>query len=307
MDYSPSTPSAIVGPLAKFMNSLRRLLKAAGLAATFHSIRRGIHFAPWRDIVKGVIRIMRPVRHDALRREPSLLRNLHPAEIAACLHTDSIAVAGVLPPNFVSRLRHVTDRLAIDHYKFVHEVDPYFRRLAEDPAVLDVLRAYFGCEPELLEATLLITGTHNPGPGVRKNRYHLDYGGWDSLNVMVYLTDVDSDSSCHVVIKGSHRTMTYLDAVRGTISADEAQRRFGAAITEITGPAGLVFFENTEAFHERRCGNKRRVMLNLLYASHRAWFSHGRASQKHLEKRARAFIEVRNAGAAHDAARLEAG
>jgi hypothetical protein len=197
----------------------------------------------------------------------------------------------------VNRLRQITDRLPVEEYKLVQLVDEDFLRIAEDPGILAVVRAYFGCDPELLEATLMVTKPKGlPGPGSEKV-FHLDYGGWESLNVMVYLTDVDADSSCHVVIKGSHRTMGYLDAVRGYITAPEARRRFGPAITEIAGPAGLVFFENTEAFHQRRNGPARRVMLNLLYASHRAWASHGRASAKQLRRRAEAIAAARTAAA----------
>ena len=297
MEQSTRATVPSVLSLARFMNWMRRLLKAFRVNKAFHTARRAIHFGPWRGTAKAVIRALRPVRTCNSGKEPSLLPRLEPTLVAAKIRSESVVVAGVLPENFVAEIRRITDHLPVDHYKLVHEVDDRMRRIAEDPGILNVLRAYFGCEPELLESTLLITRTevrrnHRPDKG-----FHLDYGGWESLNVMVYLTDVGKDSSCHLVMKGSHRTMSYLDAVRGRISTPEACKRFGPDITEITGPAGLVFFENTEAFHERRRGNSRRVMLNLLYASHRAWFSHGRASQKHLKKRAHRFDLARGLSA----------
>jgi hypothetical protein len=54
-----------------------------------------------------------------------------------------------------------------------------------------------------------------------------------------------------------------------------------------------VFFENTEAFHRRHPGNDRRVMLNLLYGSHRSWLSLGRTSRAHIEKRLREYDRLR--------------
>lgn len=282
----PTVPSVTL--LARFMSWMRRLQRACRLNKVFHIIRRGIHFGPWRVVAKATIRAFRPIRA-CKPCEESLLRPLEPKLVAAKLRRDSFVIAGNLPRCFVAELRNTTDRLPVNDYKLVHEIDERIRRIAEDPGILDVLRAYFGCEPELLESTLLITRAASQRHLQRDKGFHVDYGGWESLNVMVYLTDVDKESSCHLVIRGSHRKMRYLDAVRGRISTQEANRRFGSDITEITGSAGLVFFENTEAFHERRPGNSRRVMLNLLYASHRAWFSHGRASPKHLKERARIF------------------
>lgn len=60
----------------------------------------------------------------------------------------------------------------------------------------------------------------------------------------------------------------------------------------LTGPAGTLFFENTEAYHRRRQGGERRVMLNLLYASHRSLLSHGRAGPKEIEMRNRQFSKA---------------
>jgi hypothetical protein len=44
-----------------------------------------------------------------------------------------------------------------------------------------------------------------------------------------------------------------------------------------------MFFENTEAFHRRGVIGGRRVMLNVLFASHRGLLSHGRPGRPFSE------------------------
>lgn len=270
------------------LNSLRRQSVRLRLNSAIRILRAACHFGPWRVIPRFLIRNLRPMGGG--RDEGAcLLNDLDAKAIATAVRRDSFALAGRLPECFVKSLRSVTDRLPIDHYQHMHRIDEHVRRLSEDPAIKQVLRTYFGCEPVLLESTLMVTGSHRVQGHSVQNIFHFDYAGWESLNVFVYLSDIAVDSSAHVVVKGSHRSIGWRDVIRGSISDEEAQRRFGGAIETVIGPAGTVFFENTEAFHRRNPGEPRRVMLNLLYASHRGWLSHGRASRRHLESRAHAY------------------
>src|SRR5690606_38080209 len=109
---------------------------------------------------------------------------------------------------------------------------------SEDCGVKNVLRAYFKCEPVLLESTLVITGCHQTLGISEQNSFHFDYAGWQSLNLFVYLSDVTEDASCHMVAKGSHRNIPMRDLIRGSMTDEEAQLRFGASIQRIAGPAG---------------------------------------------------------------------
>jgi hypothetical protein len=77
----------------------------------------------------------------------------------------------------------------------------------------------------------------------------------------------------------------------------EAAARFGDRTLTVTGCAGTAFFENTEAFHRRRPGGERRVMLNLLFASHRGLLSHGRTSREHRRRRDRTLQALQRAAA----------
>jgi hypothetical protein len=125
-----------------------------------------------------------------------------------------------------------------------------------------------------------------------QNLFHFDYAGWKSLNLYVYLTDVNKHSSYHVVAKGSHRDIRITDILRGSLTVEEGESRFCYTIKNITGPAGTMFIENTEAFHRRHRGNERRVMLNILFTSHQSLLSHGRPSNKQIAMRNREFKKV---------------
>lgn len=256
-------------------------------------VRPMIHFGPWRVIPIYLIRRLRPAHESQEDGGMSLLGKLDTAGIIDEIRRNSMAIAGVLPLQFVERVRLVTDRLPVDEYKQMYHVDKDIRRLADDPAIRQVLRAYFKSEPVLLESTIAITKQASTNVLSGQNLFHIDYAGWQSLNVFVYLTDVTMESSYHIVAKGSHRKIRLRDAFIRTLSIDKAERRFGTAIQPITGQAGTVFFENTEAFHRRHSGKGQRVILNLLFASHRSWFSHGRASRSDVQKSVEVYEQIR--------------
>lgn len=277
------------------LNVLRRHAGQSRASSFLRVLRTIIHFGPWRPVPQFLIRQLRPAQQCASEHQSSLLDSLDANIIAEGIRQNSVVIAGTLPADFISCLTRTTDHLPIDQYQLVHHIDANILQLSQDPAIMAVLRAYLGCEPVLLESTLMVTGSHQVQGCSLQNTFHFDYAGWESLNVFVYLTDVTSESSAHMVAKGSHRAIRWRDMVRSSITDEEAQDRFGAAIETIVGPAGTLFFENTEAFHRRKPGNTRRVMLNLLYASHRSWLSHGRTSQSHLKKRAQAYeLALRN-------------
>jgi len=280
------------------LSALRQSSKIFKLNSTFHIFRQLAHFGPWRVIPKFAIQKLRPPTRSQQTDNTSLLGSIDPNAIAAEIRQNSVAIVGALPTEFVNRLRQITDVLPANEYQLVHQVDNSIRQLAEDPGIKNVLRAYLKCEPALLEASLFVSNPEEGRPLQDQNSFHFDYAGWESLNAFVYLTDVQERSSCHIVAKGSHRNIAFLDVLRGSLSAEEGNRRFGATVQKITGPAGTLFFENTEAFHRRHQGNERRVMLNLLYASHQSLLSHGRASRKDLELRDNAFEKLNCPGAA---------
>ncbi|MCO4098297.1 MAG: hypothetical protein HEQ38_02650 [Gemmatimonas sp.] len=265
------------------------------------SVRAGraiVHFGPWRHLFRAAIRVTRPRQPGGLTPTASLLAPIDVAEAVGRLREESVYVAGVLPPELLARIRAVTDGLPVDAYTHANDANADVQALVSDPAILSVLRAHFGCEPVLLECTLGIVepdakGRDKAGP---QRWFHFDFGGWQSLTLFVYLTDVDGSAAPHEVAAGTHQRRGFRDAVRSSITDAEAYRRFGAAIRTITGPAGTMFFEDTEAFHRRAAVGRRRVMLNVLYASHRGLFSHGRPGlslRRHLTAAAAATTSPR--------------
>ncbi len=301
MELTNKPGNRVLAWLDGWLNALRRHSAGSLPSALVRNLRLLFHYGPWRVIPSRLIRLLRPplaipvsAPASASAREPAepvagLLEPLDAAAVAAELRQSSFYLAGPLPAQPLARLQAIAGHLPVDHYQLIHRIDPDVRELARDPALLSVLRAYFGSEPALLESTLTIT---RPGTGTAvdgQNSFHFDYAGWESLNVFVYLSDVGIESSHHMVARGSHRQVgagaVLRAALRGPMPDAEAERRFGDSILKVLGPAGTVFIENTEAYHKRHVGNERRVMLNLLYASHRSVMSRGRVSQRHLLRR----------------------
>lgn len=280
-----TTPPASSVPVTPLLAGFRRwLARHPQIGWVVRSTRAIIHFGPWRGFFRWAIRVLRPPRVVS-DLTPSVLAHLDVASAVTALKRDGVFIAGVLPPALLARLRAVSDRLPRNAYTHMHEANDEVRALVYDPGVLTLLRAHFGSEPVLLECSAVV---HEPGHErivgpTSQRRFHFDYAGWQSLNMFVYLTDVDAESAPHEIAVGTHRSRTLRDAVRPSLLDDEAYRRFGAVIRTITGPAGTVFFEDTEAFHRRGAVGQRRVMLNILYASHRGLLSHGRLGMRYAD------------------------
>lgn len=280
---SPSSPHQS-GLVEALMISLRRFLKRLRLLPLMKLFRALMVLGPWRAVPRFVIRRLRPVAVEYDHRASILTGPVDAAAIAEEIRRGSLSIPGALPPEMLARLRQVADRMPIGEHKDMHRVDGDVRQLSEDPVIKNVLRCYFQCEPELIGATLDIS-SHEKYRSRGLSQFHIDYPGWESLHVFVYLSDVTREKSYHVVAKGSHRRLTFRDILRRKISDEEAERRFGESLQAVTGPAGVVFFENTEAFHKRCPGNdKHRALLKLTFTSHRGLLSRGRTSREELAR-----------------------
>ena len=290
MSYRFSVSSE--GSLAASLNFVRRAANGLRLSVTLHKIRQLVHFAPWRLGPIYAIQKLRPPRDSSDQSSESILGDIDAERVAEDIRRDSVAILGQLPADLVSSLRKITDQLPPDEYQLVHQINDDVRRLTQDPGIKKILRAYLKSEPVLLESSLFVSRSGRSPKEHQQNSFHFDYAGWASLNLFVYLTDVDEASSYHIVAKGSHRDIRIVDVLRGSMTPAEAENRFGSSIENITGPAGTLFFENTEAFHRRHFGSGRRVMLNLLFSSHRSLLSRGRASSKKLARRNREFQKL---------------
>lgn len=259
-----------------------RLQDAPVVTQTLQAGRAIIHFGPWRHAARAMIRRARPP-HDASGGTLFSSSEATGAWIVRALRDNGVAMAGRLPPDMLNRVRTVTDALPPGEYGDFDD-HPEIRSLVQSARVLQVVRTYFGAEPMLLECTLVVHQPEKPAQDIHpQRRFHFDYAGWQSLNMFVYLTDVREDGGAHQIVVGTHQKRHLKDVVRSWIPDEEIVARYGDRIQTITGPAGTMFFENTEAFHRRLRMTQRRVMINALFASHRSWLSRGRLTRKYAD------------------------
>lgn len=276
------------GTRNRLHRGLSRLRRTVGrnrrLADTLRAIRALVHFGPWRHVARALIRRMRPPRNQVYQPATSYLPPLDLYRVVSSLHDHSVCNIGRISGEIVARIRAETDVLPRGEYALFHAESRAVRALVEDEGLLEVVRSYLGAEPVLLECTVVVQEAEGELRRVSPQRhFHFDYAGWQSLNFFLYLTDVPPDSGAHQVVIGTHTGKRIRDLVRPALDDEEAVRRFGTRIRTIAGPAGTAFFENTEAFHRRLTVFKRRVMLNVLFASHRGLLSHGRLARPYRE------------------------
>ena len=266
-----------IGHTQSIQSRLRQFGKSSPrLIRTLQAARASFHFGPWRHVARAAIRWRRPPRHADAVETPSRVR-LEVPELVRTLKADGMARAGVLPADLLRGLLMLTDELPSGEYGGAHE-HPDVRAVVFDADVMAVVRGYFGAEPELLECNIVIGHATDPAHASidQQSHFHFDFAGWQSLNLFVFLTDADETSGGHQMVAGTHRHRPVRDAVRHWVDDDEIMARFPGRVRTIMGPAGTMFFEDTESFHRRLAVSRRRVLLNVLYASHRSWASKGR-------------------------------
>ena len=263
---------------------IRKMLRATpGLTTALNSARAILHFGPWRHAARAAIRRARPPRYGQATL-PAGGVSLDARALARTLRQDGMARAGQLPAEALDRVRAITEGLPPGEYADFHD-QPDVRALVLGSGVLDVVRTYLGAEPELLECNLVVGHAEDPArtPIHVQRHFHFDFAGWESLNLFVYLTDVDDDSGAHQVVLGTHHSRLLRDALRPWVPDEEIGARYPDRVRTIAGPAGTMFFESTEAFHRRLIFKRRRAMLNVLYASHRSWASRGRLTPRYAD------------------------
>ena len=136
--------------------------------------------------------------------------------------------------------------------------------IARDPMVLDVVTGYLGCRP-VLRGTALYWSYPPIGPNGRrwsiaqKSKFHFDVGDWRSVNLFVYLTDVDGDCGPHTVVPGTHHP-TFRSLLKGRYTPDaEVEARFPGRTLQVLGPRGTAWFEDTVCLHKHAHGERLRL------------------------------------------------
>jgi hypothetical protein len=235
------------------------------LVQIVRSLRNLIHFGPWRRVALAYVRWKSPPR-DKISHQPSTLTSAIDLSAAVdALERDGYFAGPRVRPELLVQSadfwRDKTPGVYID----AHLKSEALERIATDPQIVGVARAYFGSEPNLIECKLFVA--HVDQEDGLTTAFHFDHAGVRSLNVMVYLAPVGVENGPHVLVSGSHLGKRLSDYLRELTPIQEIERRYGTRVRVITGPAGSVLLENAEVFHRRLVARRPRVALITVFST----------------------------------------
>lgn len=239
-------------PLLKFLRGIRFL----------------IHESPWTKTEHRFNRLIRNPKMETNDKQLFVFSETVSDRLRP-LNEKSYMYGPKLQPNILALLQNRYPISIARTYRNAHLTDELLTDIAHHELIVSVVRDYFGFEPKLHSCNVSVD---IPGEAVTENAYdehfHYDIASAKSLNVFIYISDVDKFSMPHVVIKGSHHNKRLRDICNGGIKHEDAKKTYGDAITTLVGEAGTTIFENTEAFHRRGdIGSNSRIFINILYTS----------------------------------------
>ena len=137
--------------------------------------------------------------------------------------------------------------------------------LANDPKVIGVVSAYFGCKPYLDSIQAWWSSSGHQEPEEAEN-FHRDNDSIRFLKLFLYATDVGLTNGPHVFVAGSHSSPRLNK--RGRLSDQEVENTFGReAIRYMTGVAGDAFLEDTYGIHKGQLPQEgRRLLIQFRYS-----------------------------------------
>lgn len=165
--------------------------------------------------------------------------------------------------------------LAAKHRYCCYSIDtvlraPHLLRLANHPALVDLIEKALGCVPTLysVSAWWSFPGFAEPWP-VYSQYFHRDRDCFRFFTLFVYLTDVDESAGPHQILPGSQSadgTRALIDAAKraGRLPPDtpedsffsfqpvqpgHIESLFGDSVATIVGPTGSAMLCDTRAFH----------------------------------------------------------
>ncbi len=250
--------------MAKLQTRVRRY---PTLVQSIRTVRNLVHFGPWRRPALTLRRHLGSYRAPCERRPRAVSGPLDVHVVA-----DALETAGYFSgPRIKAKLIREAESFWRDKgpgiYVDVHREAEPLACIAGDPEILDVAGTYFGCEPTLVECKLFVSRVGHVD--ALSSAFHFDHAGLRSLNVLVYLTAVDTDAGPHVLVAGTHRGKRWRDYLREYAPIDEIERRFPGRVHAILGPAGTLLFENAEVFHRRLVARRRRVAMIMVFSTRR--------------------------------------
>ena len=204
----------------------------------------------------------------------SLFAGFDSGRCARELSDDGYSMGFSLPVELIDEIRQFHAGANSDNILNPHKECRALDAIAHDPGVVDVARRYFGVEP-VLYATRLYYASPRTRAEIEEvyaneRKVHFDVTDFMDLALFIYLTDIDEDTSPHIVVRGTHKRKTIMDLINQRYTVKTALERFPDRFRAVIGPAGMAFFEDTSVFHIQGLGTRGRLMAVCGYTMHRS-------------------------------------
>lgn len=152
--------------------------------------------------------------------------------------------------------RNFGRKIRIGRFDHAMQNCPEIRSLAADPTILAIARGYLECPPIFLGARIWWSFPANANATEKMSLgqgFHYDLDGYRSVAFFFNLTDVDSASGPHVLVRGSHvrKPWRALLSMHKGKSDGQIEEWYGKEKQVILcGPAGSGFAEDLFCYHK---------------------------------------------------------
>jgi hypothetical protein len=143
---------------------------------------------------------------------------------------------------------------------------PAIQKLLTDSALHRIAQDYLNSRPILTSVQL---GLETSADKIKAYDYHYDNDGPKFLKFYMYIADTDRRSGPHYYIQGTHphRKSPPFDRAGLFFDRDELLKRWGEKNEIVfTGPAGMIWAEDTAGFHRGSTPNDYRLLFQIQYA-----------------------------------------
>lgn len=204
----------------------------------------------------------------------SILKKLEKLELSFSDKTSGKEIAKGSSVDHLNKYSHLYGHYNTNDLLNIEEIES----LVNNPSLYVIPLAYFGCMPTL--STVSCWWSHPSEKSEGAQLFHQDRGDFLSLNLFIYLTDVDENSGAHEFCLKTH-TFENLKSLLSSknISEDNfwpwwerSHRKSDKDVASffdiktITGKAGSAFFEDTRGLHRGLLPkNKSRLVLELVW------------------------------------------
>jgi hypothetical protein len=267
------------GPFHFLMYTLGRFGAVRSLVLFAYRRRRRSRIAENRehsvesiDIESAADAVARDGFFTGLRLRPQVLRALRLyAKTTTCCAEESFRFPFRLQDRAAAERRY-GKKIGVGRLDNALQDCPELLALASDPMLLAIARKYFGCEPTFLGSRIwwsFATDAEASQQMSMGQGWHYDLDGYRALAFFFYLTDVDSSTGPHILIRGSHTQKPWKSLVslhKGRSDAEITKWYGKERHVTICGPAGSGFAEDIFCFHKGLHPKQgERLVLQLRY------------------------------------------